>query len=379
MGFAVGPILAGILIDRAGWSISGVFGLSAGLSLATALLVTFGSREVRPEVIPEGRILDLAFGAVKGVISDPAVRRIFVIFGTAFLASQMSRPYIPVLVESVRGARSGLASAIGLVAGTAALAGALLAPFAGALGDRIGFRPVLVVALIGGGIALGFMPTLAPTGGVAGLAVLAVVVAASGAIVSSMVFGLLATEVPAERRSQTLNLVYLPLYAAGIIGPAARRDRGRLGRAARAVHRRRSRVPRRGRGGRAAAWAGRSGSDRPGVGAPGSGREVALRGADVAGIGPDDPVRRGLLDHVGRPAGVAREGERRREEVRREPDAHQHRRRVVLDVRLERPGPGASRPGRAARRPRPAIASSSHSGLCSIDSATLRSAAARGS
>ena len=35
-----------------------------------------------------------------------------------------------------------------------------------------------------------------------------------------MVFGLLATEVPAERRSQTLNLVYLPLYVAGVIGPA---------------------------------------------------------------------------------------------------------------------------------------------------------------
>jgi hypothetical protein len=35
-----------------------------------------------------------------------------------------------------------------------------------------------------------------------------------------MVFGLLATEVPAARRSQTLNLVYLPLYAAGIVGPA---------------------------------------------------------------------------------------------------------------------------------------------------------------
>jgi hypothetical protein len=36
-----------------------------------------------------------------------------------------------------------------------------------------------------------------------------------------MVFGLLATEVPAERRSATLNLVYLPLYAAGIVGPAS--------------------------------------------------------------------------------------------------------------------------------------------------------------
>jgi MFS family permease len=221
VGFAVGPILAGILIDRLGWSISAVFALSAALSLATAILITFGSREVRPEVIPGGRILDLAFGAVRAVISDPAVRRIFVIFGTAFLAGQMSRPYIPVLVESVVGRGAGLASAIGLVAGTAALAGALLAPIAGALGDRIGFRPVLVVALVGGGIALGFMPTLAPSAGLPGLAALAVVVAASGAIVSSMVIGLLATEVPVERRSQTLNLVYLPLYAAGIIGPAA--------------------------------------------------------------------------------------------------------------------------------------------------------------
>jgi hypothetical protein len=35
-----------------------------------------------------------------------------------------------------------------------------------------------------------------------------------------MVFGLLALDVPPERRSATLNLVYLPLYAAGIVGPA---------------------------------------------------------------------------------------------------------------------------------------------------------------
>jgi MFS family permease len=52
------------------------------------------------------------------------------------------------------------------------------------------------------------------------LALLAVVLAAATATVSAMVFGLLATEIPSERRSATLNLVYLPLYAAGIIGPA---------------------------------------------------------------------------------------------------------------------------------------------------------------
>ena len=220
IGFAVGPVLAGVLIDRAGWSVSGVFALSASLSLATAALVTFGSREVRPEVVPEGRVLQLAFGAVRGVVADPAVRRIFVVFGAAYLANQMSRPYMPVLVQTIVGTGPGLASAIGLVAGSAALAGALLAPLAGALGDRIGFRPVLVPALVAGGVALALMPTVAPIAGIGGAALLAVAVAACVSITSAMVFGLLATEVSPERRSQTLNLVYLPLYAAGIVGPA---------------------------------------------------------------------------------------------------------------------------------------------------------------
>jgi MFS family permease len=52
------------------------------------------------------------------------------------------------------------------------------------------------------------------------LAVAVLVFTACNGTVGAMVFSLLATEVPAERRSQTLNLVYLPLYAAGIVGPA---------------------------------------------------------------------------------------------------------------------------------------------------------------
>jgi MFS family permease len=61
------------------------------------------------------------------------------------------------------------------------------------------------------------MPFAPAIGGLAGLAV---VFAAATATVSAMVFSLLATDVPPERRSATLNLVYLPLYAAGIVGPA---------------------------------------------------------------------------------------------------------------------------------------------------------------
>lgn len=217
VGMALGPTLAGVLIDGLGWSLPMVFWTSAGLSVGTALLVTFGSREVRPEVVPQGRVLTLAFGAVRGVLRDPTVRRIFLIFGVSFLANQMSRPYIPVVVEGLVGTGPGLASGIALVMGTAALVGGLIAPFGGLLGDRIGFRPVLAAALAGGGSAILLMPFVPA---VAALAGLAVVLSTATATVSAMVFGMLATEIPADRRSVTLNLVYLPLYTAGIIGPA---------------------------------------------------------------------------------------------------------------------------------------------------------------
>jgi MFS transporter, DHA1 family, multidrug resistance protein len=217
IGLAIGPALAGILIDGFGWSVSGVFWLSAALSVGTALLVTFGSREIRPEVVPQGSVVTLAFGAIRGVLDDPAVRRIFLIFGVSFLANQMSRPYLPVVVEGITGTGPGLASAIGLVMGTAALVGGLIGPVGGWLGDRFGFRRVLVVALAGGGVVIALMPFVPAIGALAGLAV---ILAAATSTVSAMVFGMLATEVPPDRRSATLNLVYLPLYAAGIIGPA---------------------------------------------------------------------------------------------------------------------------------------------------------------
>jgi len=162
-------------------------------------------------------VLRLAAGAVRGVLSDPDVRRLFVVYGVVFLANQVSRPYTPLLVEGLVGIGPGLASGIGLVMGVGSLVGALVSPAAGWVGDRTGFRPVLVAALVAGGVASLLMPA-AP--GIALLAAASVLLGAAVATTGAMVFSLLATEVPSERRSATLNLVYLPLYVAGIIGPA---------------------------------------------------------------------------------------------------------------------------------------------------------------
>jgi DHA1 family multidrug resistance protein-like MFS transporter len=216
IGMSLGPVVGGILVDGLGFSLSQVFLSSALLSLSTAGLLAL-THEIRPEVVPQGRVIALAFGAVRSVIVDPVVRRIFAIYFVAFLAAQMTRPYTPVLVEGIVGPGPGLTSAVGLVAGTAALVGALAAPIGGVLGDRLGFQRILLASLGGGAITLALVP-LAATLSTLALAVLLFI--AFNAIVGPMVFGLLATEVPSERRSATLNLVYLPLYAAGIVGPA---------------------------------------------------------------------------------------------------------------------------------------------------------------
>ena len=94
IGFAVGPALAGILIDGLGWSLPAVFWLSAGAvgrdGVAGRARVARGPARCHPA---GGRVIDLAFGAVRGVLADPVVRRIFLIFGVSFLATQMTRPY----------------------------------------------------------------------------------------------------------------------------------------------------------------------------------------------------------------------------------------------------------------------------------------------
>ena len=217
LGFAIGPAMAGVMIDGLGLSLTDVFWLSAALSAAIVAVLLLGTREVRPEVVPTGRVVALARAAVVGVLRDPGVRRLFVIFGIAILANQMFRPFLPILVEEIFGSGAGLASAIALVTGTAALVGALVSPVSGPIGDRVGFRPVLAISLIAGGVAVSLMPLAT---GVLVLAGLAALYAVFQATINAMMFGLVATEAPPERRSATLNLVLLPLYVAGILGPS---------------------------------------------------------------------------------------------------------------------------------------------------------------
>jgi DHA1 family multidrug resistance protein-like MFS transporter len=184
---------------------------------AVALMLWLGSSEVRPEIVPQGSVIRLAFGAVKGVLSDPTVRWLFAIYGIAFLGRQMATQYMALLIHEVEHTPLSVAGSVGLVLGVATIVGAALSPIGGWFGDRVGFRTVMVVAMVGLAISFGALP-LAPTA--AWMAVAYGLAIALLAVLGAMVSGLLAVEVPAERRSATLNLIFLPLYLGGIAGPA---------------------------------------------------------------------------------------------------------------------------------------------------------------
>ena len=217
LGFGAGPTLGAFMIDQLHMGSAAVFAFAAVLSVAVALLLAVGSREVRPEVVPTGSTIRLAFGAVRGVMADPIVRWLFVVYGLVFVGRQMSAQYLALLVHDVEHTSLEVAGSVGLVLGLATIVGAAFSPLGGWVADRLGFRPVLVAAIAGIAAASALLP-LGST--VAWLAVTYSVAIACQAVVGAMVSGLLATEVAAERRSATLNLIYLPLYIGGIAGPA---------------------------------------------------------------------------------------------------------------------------------------------------------------
>jgi DHA1 family multidrug resistance protein-like MFS transporter len=217
LGFGAGPTLGTFMIDGLHASSAAVFALAAALSVGVAVMLAVGSQEVRPETVPTGSTIRLAFGAVRGVMSDPIVRWLFVVYGAVFVGRQMSAPYMTLLIHQVDHTSLEVAGSVGLVLGVATVVGAAFSPLGGWIADRLGFRLVLTASIAGMAVAFALLPI---GGTVAWLAIVYSLAIAFQAVVGAMVSGILATETPPERRSATLNLIYLPLYMGGIAGPA---------------------------------------------------------------------------------------------------------------------------------------------------------------
>jgi DHA1 family multidrug resistance protein-like MFS transporter len=215
LGFALGPSVGGFLVDHGILNLHTLFALDAVMSLAAGvILLAFGREGLRPPA-PTGSAVRLALGALRTALTGRVTLIVFGVFGLAYFAQQIANPFLPLLVIRLIGGTAGAAGQIGVVFGASALLGAVLSPFAGVAGDRYGFRPVLAAACILAAASLG---TLALAPNLVWLTVAAVCLGAATATAISMVFALLATAVPEDRRATTLNLVLLPIYFSSVAG-----------------------------------------------------------------------------------------------------------------------------------------------------------------
>ncbi|TMB94766.1 MAG: MFS transporter [Chloroflexi bacterium] len=215
LGFALGPAAGGWLVDHNVLNLHTLFAADAVLSLASGIMLLALARQgVRPPA-PPGSAIRLALDALRLAFTGRLTRIVFAVFGLAYFAPQIANPFLPLLVVRLHGSTAGVAGQIGIVFGASALVGALLSPLAGAAGDRYGFRQLLGGACLLAAASLG---TLALAPNLLWLTVGAVALGAASATAISMVFSLLATAVPEERRATTLNLVLVPIYFASVAG-----------------------------------------------------------------------------------------------------------------------------------------------------------------
>jgi DHA1 family multidrug resistance protein-like MFS transporter len=215
LGFALGPSVGGWLVDHAVLNLHTLFALDAAMSLAAGIILLAFAREGPRPPGPPGSATRLALSALRLALTGRVTLIVFGVFGLAYFALQIANPFLPLLVIRLNGGTAGAAGQIGIVFGASALLGALLSPLAGAAGDRYGFRPMLAGACVLAAASLG---ALAVSPNLVWLTASAVALGAASATAISMVFALLATAVPEERRATTLNLVLLPIYFSSVAG-----------------------------------------------------------------------------------------------------------------------------------------------------------------
>ena len=228
MGFALGPLLAGAMIDGFGLTLAAPIMVAALLNAVLIVANIVAIPDVRPNFPPTGGVFEVARRGLADVFADRTIRAGYLVLGLAIAGERMLRPVFPlriaevVIGPSITGiaeplAAPGVAGAVGLLAGLSALGGALIAPIlATRLVPRIGIPRVMAVGFAAAVTAAGAMILVSTA---LGLALANTLLAAAAALLQAMVFSWLANSVSERRRTAALSLSLFPLYAGAVIGP----------------------------------------------------------------------------------------------------------------------------------------------------------------
>jgi MFS transporter, DHA1 family, multidrug resistance protein len=234
VGMAGGPLMGGVITGLHLLNLHGLYVLDGILSCLTGSMLLVFYRQ--PTLPPDAHGADIeprresawtaAWQSVRFTFSLPVTWTLFAIYAVLMMARQMITPYLPIAIERLPLHSVSTTVSIGGLMGLSAVVGALITVVAGRLGDKVGFVRILILAFV---CSLPAVLLLGLSRDVSWFILALTVFSAGYSIGGAMVFALFSTRIPETHRSTALNLVYLPLYLGGIVGPAVASGLTRIG------------------------------------------------------------------------------------------------------------------------------------------------------
>lgn len=148
-GLAIGPLIGGAVAD--GFGYGAAFYVTSALLLVGGLTVRFGVRE---EFEPLRSLTGSPLGFLsewKAIFGDPGVGLSYGVRFLTQLGRMMVIPIAPLFIAELLTDQSGVNTFTGLVIGLSSAAITVSALYLGRIGDRIGHRRILIVAMLIGG------------------------------------------------------------------------------------------------------------------------------------------------------------------------------------------------------------------------------------
>ena len=147
VGSLVGPLLGGGLADLTG-SYRIPFYCTSAIILLSTSFVWFGVHE-RFVATPQGRGGRALLSSLIAVARSPGLLALFFVLLMAQFGVRTVQPVVTLFVKEMVGSRPDLATLSGIAFSITGLANVVAAPFLGNKSDVIGYRRVLLIALLG--------------------------------------------------------------------------------------------------------------------------------------------------------------------------------------------------------------------------------------
>ena len=147
VGSLVGPLLGGALADATG-SYRIPFYCTAATILVSTGFVWFGVRE-RFVAAPQARGRRAVLNSLIAVARSPGLMALFFVLLMAQFGVRTVQPVVTLFVKQLLGDQPNLATLSGIAFSITGLSNVVAAPFLGNKSDKIGYRRVLLIALLG--------------------------------------------------------------------------------------------------------------------------------------------------------------------------------------------------------------------------------------